>query len=280
MKKASSKKLFSKLENDALVVNDSFKKELRTVVTGVESSENQAFSAILILFKRPRVLGGTLAALALVAVGVSVLGGSEEPRTIARHDILKATLELPTDLSDVLTINEIRAIAQTELPSGEFIAEIELTNKDGTLVYKVTFTDGSHQMYNATTGEALLNPKKETELEPEEPAEVTSGITLLEAQSIALGVYPDKSIKSIELTTYNDISVYKVRFSDGSYVKVDANTGEVVKKNDEGNKKHRKHDDDDDDHHEWENDEDDSSRWRDWRDRDYDWDDNWGDWRR
>ena len=133
---------------------------------------------------------------------------------------------LPADLAASLSIDDIRAIALTEVPGG-LITGIELEQEDGALLYKVKFSDGSTRLYNANTGE-LVN-KNEFETDETVPAGYVAGITLQEARTIAQNQRPGKTITKIELEAEEGIIVYSVRFSDKGRVDVNADTGAVVR---------------------------------------------------
>ena len=57
----------------------------------------------------------------------------------------------------------------------------------------------------------------------------SSSVTLDQAKAIALGVFPDKTIKKVETELEHGVLVYSVRFTDSSRVDVNSNDGSIVR---------------------------------------------------
>lgn len=57
----------------------------------------------------------------------------------------------------------------------------------------------------------------------------SSSVTLEQAKTIALGVFPDKTIKKVETELEHGVLVYSVRFTDSSRVDVNSNNGSIVR---------------------------------------------------
>lgn len=175
--------------------------------------------------KRLVPIGASLALIALVGTGAYAYSAHTSKNELLRE------VELPSDLSGVLSVDEIRNLAGLGLASGVTITGVELEQEDQGLVYKVKYSDGTFKLYNATTGELIGN----TSLEVDEtvPAGFVAGVTIETARATAQGVFPNKSIRKIELDTENGVVVYSVRFTDDSRVDVSAQDGSVVRTRDE-----------------------------------------------
>lgn len=91
------------------------------------------------------------------------------------------------------------------------------------------------------------------------PAPASSGsVTFEQAKTIALGVFPDKTIKKVETELEHGVLVYSVRFTDSSRVDVNSNNGSVVRTEQEDDNHIEDSDSDDDSHDSSDDNEDDS----------------------
>ena len=165
-----------------------------------------------------------LAALAVLIVvgGMSAFVAANKTRLNSEQKTA-----LPTNLADVLPIEDIRAAALKDVPDGT-ITGVELEQEEGALLYKVRFSDGSFRYYDAKTGVAVMRSQDETEQDESVPAGFVAGITVQQARDIALA-QRSGSITKIELETENGVVVYSVRFSDGGRVDVNATSGAVLR---------------------------------------------------
>lgn len=165
-----------------------------------------------------------LAALAVLIVvgGMSAFVAANKTRLNSEQKTA-----LPTNLADVLPIEDIRAAALKDVPDGT-ITGVELEQEEGALLYKVRFSDGSFRYYDAKTGVAVMRSQDETEQDESVPAGFIAGITVQQARDIALA-QRSGSITKIELETENGVVVYSVRFSDGGRVDVNATSGAVLR---------------------------------------------------
>lgn len=136
---------------------------------------------------------------------------------------------LPDDISGVVEFSTI----QSKI-TDKTIAQIELQTEDGSLVFKVTFTDGTATYFDALTGLAADKDVDTSEAEDTEalPASFVPGVTFAQARATAMTEMPGKSIIKIELELEEGSVVYSVRFSDNSRVDVNAVTGAVVSSKD------------------------------------------------
>jgi uncharacterized membrane protein YkoI len=162
-----------------------------------------------------------------VLIMVIFVGASSAAVTTSRaNNAREAEIEIPKDLTAVLSVDDIRAVALTEVPDGTIVG-VELEQDDGVLIYKVKFSDGSFKLYNANTGE-IVN-KDQLEVDESVPAGFVAAISMQEARTIAQNQQPTKTITKIELEVENGVVVYSVRFSDDSLVEVNATDGSIVK---------------------------------------------------
>lgn len=99
-----------------------------------------------------------------------------------------------------------------------------------------------NEIHNTTTTEQQLsdshdanddNPGAQHSSDSDDDQQTTTApsgaITIDEAKTIAQNVYPDKTIKKVELENEHGTVVYSVRFTDSSRVDVSAADGSVVR---------------------------------------------------
>lgn len=137
------------------------------------------------------------------------------------------TENLPTDLTDIKSIDEIKTLATDDVAT---VSGIELELEEGTLVYVVHFTDGSKTVFNAKTGSKLqLTDNNNDEIDDSKtlPAGFTAAVSIQQAIDIAKKERPDATLRKVELEVEDGTVVYSVRFTDGSRVDVSAADGTV-----------------------------------------------------
>lgn len=182
--------------------------------------------------------------LILIAIAVAGIAGtgyyvySKNPANNKQlnHSATDGSVDaLPAKLTDIKTVDEIRAAAANDL-NGASIISVELENEDEGLVYKVKLSNGSVLVFNAKTG-ASLSKHENQEIEHDDaiPAGFSAGISVEQARQAALNQRPGKSISKIELEVEDGKVVYSVRFTDDGRVDVDASTGAVVRVKDGDN---------------------------------------------
>lgn len=134
---------------------------------------------------------------------------------------------LPTDLTDIKSIDEIKTLATDDAAT---VSGIELELEEGILVYVVHFTDGSKAVFNAKTGSKLqLADNNDDEIDDSKtlPAGFTAAVSIQQAIDIAKKERPDATLRKVELEVEDGVVVYSVRFTDGSRVDVSAADGSV-----------------------------------------------------
>lgn len=218
------KDITRKFSSESSHIDPAFKSKLKNnLFIGEQSMANQTKSNTFTDMLKKVNLGPVFAVLIiLVFVGTT----SAAVTTSRLNQKREQETALPADLATSLSVDDIRAIALAEVPSGS-ITGIELEQEEGILVYKVKFSDGSSRLYNANTGE-LVN-KNEFETDETVPSGYVPGITLQEARTIAQNQRPGKTINKIELEVENSIVVYSVRFTDDGRVDINANDGSIVR---------------------------------------------------
>lgn len=164
-------------------------------------------------------------ALAVFAALVVVGSASGLVATHQANNARQAEIEVPANIDNLLSFEDVRAIANKDTSNGS-ITGIELEKEDSGMVYKVKFSDGSIRVYNAKTGQAVLDSSKSAD-NNNVPADLSGKITATEARSIALK-QRSGTVTKIELEAEEGVLVYSVRFSDGGRVDVNAANGGVV----------------------------------------------------
>lgn len=175
------------------------------------------------LFQAPITAIFALSLILLVAVSGYALQSNKQ--SSSRGETISDKLEVPADLSGVLSVADMKSKATADIPSGAKIVSVELENEDGSIVYKVRFSDGSIRIYNAKTGAPIVK----TVSDDDSANDANLTVSLQEARNIAAAKRPGQTITKIELETENGVRVYSVRFADGGRVDVNANTGAVVR---------------------------------------------------
>jgi uncharacterized membrane protein YkoI len=209
------------LKQDTATIRPQFKHDLKTVFLQGDTMANSLKSKRN--FFSHKYLIPTGAALVLVAlVGASTYNYG----TNKAEKASLSSVQLPADLSTVKSIDEIRTLATIGLIADVHVTGVELKQEDGSLVYKVQFSDGTFKLFDAKTGDLMANPALKTESEV--PVNFVAGVTIDAARTTAQAVFPDKTITKIELESENSVVVYSVRFSDGSRVDISAVDGTVV----------------------------------------------------
>ncbi|MBI4948086.1 PepSY domain-containing protein [Candidatus Berkelbacteria bacterium] len=170
-----------------------------------------------------------VAVVVLALVGGSNLYANQQVEKAIQEEVEKSNIS--QSLNSLKTVDQIRTIAEASL-SGATIISISLENEDAGYVYKVKLSDGRVLFYNATTGEAILDPSSdeaENENEEDIPAGFVASISLEQARSIASGRRPGQVIRKIELEVEDGVVVYSVKFVDGGRVEINATTGQVTR---------------------------------------------------
>ena len=224
------KDIAGKFDIRSATIDNRFKKKLRkqlvarkNVNMAKSSKQSNSIGARLNAFSKMKYAPIAAVAVAMVLVG-GVSAGVASSRTEKAN---LRTTELPTDLADVLGVNDIRTKALADVPNG-VITGIELEQEEGKLVYKVKLSDGSLRLYDAKTGAAVVKSQA-IETDDSVPANFTATFTVQQARDIAQNKRPGKTITKIELEQEEGKVVYSVRFSDGGRVDVDATTGAVLR---------------------------------------------------
>ncbi|MCW1908399.1 MAG: PepSY domain-containing protein [Candidatus Saccharibacteria bacterium] len=180
------------------------------------------------MWRNQKALQGLLV-IALLFVGTASAVAWQAKKDVSlRQSVIEDNLQLPANLDDVLSVAQIREKAAADQPAGASIMQIELETEEGSVVYKVKFSDGSFRLYDARTGEHFVK-NEVAEVDGTVPAGFVAGISLQQARDIAVTQRPGQTVIKIELETEEGAVVYSVRFADGSRVDVNATNGTVVR---------------------------------------------------
>ena len=219
------KDIRSALSPDSSMIDPKFKENLKVMITnGVNMANTQPKVSIFSMKHFAPLAGASLVLAGLVGVGSYMVSSNKSEKASLR------AVELPTDLSGLKPMDEIRQLASIGAVEGISIASVELEQEEGVLVYKVKFSDGTYKLYDARTGEMVA--KSDLEIDASVPADFVATVSIDTARATAQGVFPNKAVKKIELETENGVVVYSVRFTDDSRVDVSAVDGTVVRSQD------------------------------------------------
>lgn len=224
------RRVYNKLEDNNLTISPRFKVQLSNTLMKMENNMARAKSSQSkpSMWRNQKSLQGLLV-IALLFVGTASAVAWQAKKDVSLHQsVIEDNLQLPANLDDVLSVAQIREKAVADQPTGASITQIELENEEGSVVYKVKFSDGSFRLYNARTGDRFVK-NEVTELDSTVPAGFVAAITLQQARDIAVAQRPGQTVIKIELETEEGAVVYSVRFADGSRVDVNATNGTVVR---------------------------------------------------
>lgn len=223
--------LKSRLEDNKLIINSKFKANLKSKLFESEKSIMAKMPTELnikqLLNQRTFRVAG-MAVLILLASTV-LYANNNRTQSLARQEVIKEAVELPQNLGNVLGLDEMRTLAEKDIPAGATIVKVEIENEHGVVLYKVKFSDGSYRLYDATTGLAYVETGSGIETDESVPSGFVAGITVQQARDTASAQRPGKVITKIELEVEEGKVVYSVRFSDNGRVDVDASNGSVVR---------------------------------------------------
>jgi prepilin-type N-terminal cleavage/methylation domain-containing protein len=144
---------------------------------------------------------------------------------------LNSQAVLPESLAGIKSIDEIIALATTEIAERQVLA-VELEQEDEALVYSMKLSDGTMLIFDARTGDKVQlksTDSVETDDDMPLPAGFKPAITFDVAIQTAKAERPGKVVQKVELEQEDGIVVYSVRFSDDGRVDVDATTGSVLR---------------------------------------------------
>ncbi len=222
--------LYQRLADDSLEINVKFKKKLRKQLFSTKENimaKNLQLTIKQLIHQKAFVYAGGFALLLLVVTTVYAL--DNRSTSLARQSIIDDTVALPQNLSELLSVEEMRTLAGADTPAGSSITQIEIENEHGTVLYKVKFSDGSFRLYDAKTGLAYVDAVSGVESNLTVPAGFVAGISVQQARDIAAAQRPGKTITKIELETEEGVVVYSVRFADDARVDINAANGAVVR---------------------------------------------------
>lgn len=225
--------LTKKLSSEQLVIDNKFKENLKQTIVNIEGKKDMAEKKSLQLglkelMRQKKVLySGGLVMLLLLATTVYAL--DNRSKSLARQTEIEDTVALPLNLNDVLGVDEMTTLAQSDAPQGATVASVEIENEHGAVLYKVKFSDGSFRLYDAVTGLPYVDTEKSSETSESVPAGFVAEITVQQARDLASAQRPGKTITKIELETEEGKVVYSVQFSDGGRVDVSATDGTILR---------------------------------------------------
>ena len=213
------------LSDSSSYINPTFAKKLKTsLFTGenmTKTSSTREKIRNFIKINKFVPVGISLAFIALLGIGAYNFGFTKSEDAVLR------SVELPSDLSDIKSIDEIRTLANNGIVEGLTISSVELEQEDGVLLYKVHYSDGTYKLFDARTGEMVTKP--DLEVDTSVPIDFVAGVSIESARATAQSVFPDKVIQKIELESENGIIVYSVRFTDDTRVDISAIDGSIVR---------------------------------------------------
>lgn len=247
MKSRQEKQLEKIFGSQMLNIDGKFKKELKhklfkeqKMSKAKSQNNNQKLGSFVHNLKQHKLVPLSAAlGVALVIGGVSAYAMRDRAQLAREQEV-----SLPSDLAGVISIEEIKVAALSDVPGGDIIG-VELEQEDGVLYYKIKFADGTYRLYDAKSGEVVIN-KDGVETDESVPADFVPGISIERAVEIAKSSRPGVKVEKIELESENGVIVYSVRFVDDSRVDVDATNGSVlrVKTDDQDEREDDKSDDD------------------------------------
>lgn len=225
--------LHKALADDNLAIDIKFKNALRERIlntkenTTMAEKKHQQLNFKQLTKQKKFIYAGGFAMLLVVASTFYAVNNRND--SLAREAEIKDIIELPENLSNVLGIEEMKTLANTDTPSGATITGVEIENEHGAVLYKVKFSDGSFRLYDAVTGLRYIETTDSVETDESVPSDFVLGISLQQARDIASAKRPGKTITKIELEMEEGKAVYSVRFSDGGRVDVNATDGSVLR---------------------------------------------------
>ncbi|MCA9347058.1 PepSY domain-containing protein [Candidatus Saccharibacteria bacterium] len=220
--KKMPKSLYSAVSDKNSAARKSFKRNLRNnLFREGKTVKKSLFSEISRpMYYVPATLG------VLLIAGTTLFAYKTTNASKSNEKALLANVALPSDLSAVKPIDEIRTLASTGLADGVTVVGVELDNEDGTLLYKVKFSDGTVKFYDANSGELVTKPvENETS---EIPSNFTATISVDQARTIAQDQEPGKTIVKIEFEMEDGKAVYMVIFSDKTRLLISADDGSII----------------------------------------------------
>ncbi len=184
---------------------------------------------------------GALELILVAVVLVAAIGGlgyyvyksntDKQQDSVAQVATSASAESLPIDLSAIKTIDEITALAQTDVGDAT-IAGIELEQNDGATVYKVKLSDKRVLRFDATTGAMLgvdVSAGDDLTAGNVLPPTFTTKLTAAQARQVALNEKPNGVVSKIEIELEEGVVVYSVRFTDKSRIDVDVASGAIVR---------------------------------------------------
>ena len=181
-----------------------------------------------------------LAAIAVIGVigfaGWRIMSKDKTPSNTDTPQASVSTQEtaadLPTDLTDIKSVDEIQTQAATDAGTGLTIVGVELETEEGKAVYVVHLSDGSVLTYDAKTGNKLTmkdNGNDDIDKTKNLPAGFVAGVTIQQAIDAAKVALPNATVRKVELKVEDGVVLYSVKFKNGGKVDINATDGSVIK---------------------------------------------------
>lgn len=135
-----------------LKVSNKFKQNLmQSLLEEDNHMANKRMNLLDILRQQKKFLPvGAVVAAALIVGGTYAMVNNRNEQLAHEQ-----STQLPTDLSNIVPIEQIRTTALQDVPTGSVIG-VEVEVEDGVLVYKVRFADGTVRVYDARTGTPII----------------------------------------------------------------------------------------------------------------------------
>ena len=139
-----------------------------------------------------------------------------------------------SSLGDLKSTEDITKSA-LEGKTGVGVSDMQVYQKQGKLVYKVSLDDGSEVEIDGKTGEVINRSENESESEDShktaDALKIDNIISFSDAVAAATASHAGSSIARVHLRGSEDgkLSVYDVRFNDNARVIINAVSGDVVK---------------------------------------------------
>lgn len=138
---------------------------------------------------------------------------------------------LPESLADIKPIDEIIALAASEIGTRQVLAA-ELEQEDEGLVYLIKLSDGTVLVFDAKTGNKVQLKSNDSAKSDEDkplPVGFKPVVTIAAAVQTAKTQRVGKAVEKVELEVEDGIVVYSVRFGDDGRVDIDATTGNILR---------------------------------------------------
>lgn len=141
------------------------------------------------------------------------------------------TEALPPNLDGLLPVTSVQEVATKA--GGSPVANVNLENRSGMLIYIATLSSGTKLGFSATSGTAIAL-QDETEAIPQKttdslPSDFAINTSFEEARKLAQDAFPNGTISGIQLKPDGNNVTLSVTFTDKAHVDINAADGTVIR---------------------------------------------------